>query len=129
MKLSKTVNKKPKAFTVDGGTFYVHRFTVAEVKKLHEDVKDIQDKSKELLKLVESGEALTPEQEAEVEQINGALVMFLFRNVVVGDDGKPFEEVTEDLTYDGMCELLPVQTLQKLPTAVMDAISGNEGKN
>lgn len=131
MKLSKAINKKPKAFDVDGGTFYVNRMTVKEVKKLHTDIKEIQASlDPELILLAtDPTVVMTDEQQESLEASNGLLVSYLFKSVVVGDDGVRFDEIEDDTTYDDICNMLPIATLQKLPEAVMGAIAGNDSGN
>lgn len=131
-KLANTINTKPIPFEVDGTTLWAKRLTVKEVQSLQKDLKGIQDSLDQGLvkRASDTSVDLTPQEEAELEELNGSLVMYLFRNVIVGDDGTLFEEFTDPaVTYADACEYLPVNLLQKLPTAVMDTISGQHSGN
>lgn len=131
-KLATTINTKPIPFEVDGTTLHAKRLTVKEVNSLQKDLREIQDGLNEgLVKRAEDLSVdLTPEEEAELTELNGALVMYLFRNVIVGDDGTLFEEfLNPAVTYADACEYLPVSLLQKLPGAVMETISGQASGN
>lgn len=131
-KLIDSINKKPIPFEVDGTTLWAKRLTVQEVKDLHKDIQALQDKLQgDLIKRAEDiSVELTPEEEAELEDLNGYLVMYLFRSVIVGEDGTLFEEFqSPDVTYSRVCEFLPISLLQKLPQVVMETIAGNNSGN
>ena len=130
MKLSTTVNKSPILIEVDGGQFFVKRFTIKEVQDLQKEIQSIQDKAPKALSGSEEDlDNISDEDIKVLEAANSSLIMFLFEKVLVGDDGMPFEEVQAGLTYEALTEILPVSTLQKLPEAVMGAIAGKTEGN
>ena len=131
-KLANTINNKPIPFEVDGTALWAKRLTVKEVQSLQKDLKEIQNGLNEgLVKRAEDlSVELTKEEEDKLMELNGALVMYLFRNVIVGDDGTLFEEFIDPaVTYADACEYLPVSLLQQLPEAVMATISGHNSGN
>ena len=127
-KLADKIKKKVKPIVVDGVEgLYVNDLTVKEVQQLQDDLKGIQAKlDGALLKKAENPDVdLTKEEEAALQDINGALVVYLFQNVIVGDDGTKFEEFENGITFEELSAILPISSLRSLPEATMGVIAGS----
>ena len=105
MKLSQQINHKPVPFECDGTTWYMKKLTINDAKKLEESFKGIE------------------EDDLEVP------IMMVFRDVLVGEDGLPFEEIRDGATFEDLCELIPVTTLRNLIEAVAAVMSGGSDPN
>ena len=106
MKLQSQINMAPIEFECDGATWFMRKLTVPQVQKLQ----------KEFSKLTEDTEDMSP-------------LMVLFTDVLVGDDGKPFEEIEAGLTFDELVEMVPIVTLQNLADKITTILSGQSEGN
>lgn len=106
MKLSDKITKKLIEFEVDGATWYMKPLTLKQVKELQDVFKPMETNPDDLSPL-----------------------MYLFTDVLVGDDGKPFEEIENGITFEELTEMIPVVTLQNLADAITKKLSGKSEGN
>ena len=107
MKLTDKITNKLIELEVDGAKWYMKPLTISQVKALQ----------KEFKKLEENNEDLSP-------------LMVLFTDVLVGDDGQPFEEILDPtFTFDKLCDLIPINTLLNLSDAITKELSGKKSGN
>lgn len=106
MKLSDKISNKLIEFEVDGAKWYMRPLTLKQVKDLEKVFKPMEENPNDLSPL-----------------------MYLFTDVLVGDDGKPFEEIENGITFDELCEMIPVVTLQNLADAITAKLSGKSEGN
>lgn len=104
MKLLDNINKTAVPFECDGVTWYMKKLTLTEVKKLQAEFKKLDDNPEDLSPL-----------------------MILFTDVLVGEDGKQFEEVEAGISFEQLCDLLPIQTLSNLADAITKQLVPDAG--
>ena len=106
MKLADKINKNLVEFEVDGAKWYMKPLTLKQVKELQSVFKPLEDNPEDLSPL-----------------------MYLFTDVLVGDDGKKFEEIENGITFDELTDMIPVMTLQNLADAITKKLSGKPEGN
>ena len=106
MKLSQNISKELIEFECDSATWYMKRLTLTQVKSLQSKFKSLE----------ENPDDLSP-------------LMVLFTDVLVGDDGEQFDEIKDGLTFDELCDMIPVTTLQNLADEITQVLAGKKQGN
>ena len=106
MKLQDRIKTDLITFEAAGTTWYMKPLTIKQVTALQVEFK----------KMEENPDDISP-------------LLVLFTDVLVGDDGEPFEEVKNGLTFEQLSDMLPITVLTELADKVTEVLSGKHTGN